>query len=204
VGLSENHLSLAAGYLEKGDDVAACRHLGLFLHTHPAHRYARLYHAELLLKLDRLAQAVGEYEQAIRFEQDEAKPDVEHLVFCHTQLVHIGMTIEDDYLVHLHRGIAMVLLARRRATLDDPQGELSTESLLCRAAAELNRARSLRPDAARPCWYLYGAWRQLAQPGPARRSLAEAHRIVPISDLTPAELGDLHLAAQSLAEPATR
>src|SRR5260370_30122592 len=47
----KNHLSLAAAYLEKGDDQAACEHLGLFLQSHSTHPNARFYHAELLLKL---------------------------------------------------------------------------------------------------------------------------------------------------------
>ena len=58
----------------------------------------------------------------------------------------------DDYLVHLHRGIGMYVLARRRAELDDPADELSTEALLCKAAAELAGARALRPAEARPSW----------------------------------------------------
>src|SRR5438876_1863826 len=48
-----NDLTLAAACIEKGDDAAACRHLGQFLETHPEHRNARFYHAELLLKLGR-------------------------------------------------------------------------------------------------------------------------------------------------------
>jgi tetratricopeptide (TPR) repeat protein len=192
----QNHLSLAAAYLSKGDDRAACEHLGLFLQAHPDHRNARFYHAELLLKLDRPREARGEFEGTIRREQLEREPDVRHLVQCHSRLVQIGEVLGDGYQQHLNRGIAMLLLAQQRAALDDPGGELSTESLLCKAAAELARARAMRPWEARPFWYLHTTWRQLAQHQPARQCLGEALRRAPSADLTPAERGDLLLVCR--------
>jgi tetratricopeptide (TPR) repeat protein len=200
----KNHLSLAAAYLEKGDDRAACAHLGLFLQSHPEHRNARFYHGELLLKLGRHRVARLEFEQAIRHEQGEREPDLQHLVHCHTRLVEIGEALDADYLVHLHRGIGMLLLAMQRATLTDPEGELPTEALLCKAAAELSRARALRPSEARACWYLHLAWRQLAQHAPARHWLAEARRLAPVSDLNPTEQRDLSLACRARLEPSLR
>ena len=192
-----SHLLLAAACIEKGDDAQACHHLGLFLADHPEHRNARFYHAELLLKLGRHRQAAGQFELAIRYEQGAPEPDVKHLVHCHTQLVRIGEELDDGYLAHLHRGIGMLLLARQRTQIDEPSAELSTESLLCKATAELTRAHSLRPHAVRPCWYLHVAWRQLAQHGVARRWLAEAQRHPVLADLTPAESRDLHLAGRA-------
>jgi tetratricopeptide (TPR) repeat protein len=192
----KSHLSLAAAYLEKGDDRAACEHLGLFLQAHPAHRNARFYHAELLLKLGQHQGARGEFELAIRHEQDERDPDLHHMVQCHTRLVEIGEAQGAAYLVHLHRGIGMLLLARQRAALDNPDGELSTEALLCKAAAQLSRARALRPSEARPSWYLHLAWRQLVQHATARRWLAVAQRQAPFSHLNPAEHRDLQLACR--------
>lgn len=201
---AKNHLSLAAAYLEKGDDRAACEQLGLFLQSQPEHRNARFYHAELLLKLGRHALARSEFERAIRYEQSEREPDVQHLVHCHTRLVEIGELLDVNYLIHLHRGIGMLLLARQRATLDDPDGALPAEALLCKATAELARAQALRPSDARACWYLHLAWRQLAQHAPARRWLAEARRLAPISDLTPSEQRDLILACHERLEPSLR
>jgi tetratricopeptide (TPR) repeat protein len=192
----KSHLSLAAECLEKGDDRTACEHLGLFLQTHPEHRNARFYHAELLLKLGRHQLARDQFELAIRHEQDEREPDLRHMVQCHTRLAEIGEAQGAAYLVHLHRGIGMLLLARQRAALDDPDGELSTEALLCKAAAQLSRARALRPSEARPSWYLHLAWRQLAQHAAARRWLAEAQRQAPFSHLSPAEYRDLQLACR--------
>jgi tetratricopeptide (TPR) repeat protein len=200
----QNHLSVAAAYLEKGDDRAACAHLGLFLQSHPEHRNARYYHAELLLKLGNHRVARTEFEQAIRQEQGERAPDLRHLVHCHTRLVEIGEVLDADYLVHLHRGIGMLLLAAQRSALDDIDGALPREALLCKAAAELARARVLRPSQARACWYLHLAWRQLAQHGPARRWLIEARRLAPISDLNPAEQRDLILACHERLESSFR
>src|SRR5436853_7398010 len=85
-----NHLSLAAGCLEKGDDAAACAHLRLYLQAHPEHRNARFYHGELLMKLGRHVEARGEFEQAIRWEQEEPRPDLKHLVHCHSRLLDAG------------------------------------------------------------------------------------------------------------------
>jgi tetratricopeptide (TPR) repeat protein len=194
---ARNHLSLAAAYLEKGDDRAACEQLGLFLRWHPEHRNARFYRAELLLKLGRHTAARNDFELAIRHEQGEDEPDLRQLVHCHTRLVEIGEALNSDYLIHLHRGIGMLLLATQRATLDSPNSELSVEALLCKAAAELSRARALRPSDGRTCWYLHLAWRQLAQHAPARRWLAEARRLAPISDMTPSERRDLILACHA-------
>ncbi len=201
--LQQNHLSLAAALLEKGDDSAACEHLQLYLQVHPEHKNARFYHAELLAKLGRHAAAHGEFELAVRQEQEASAPDLKHLVHCHSRLLEIGEELGEDYLVHLHRGIGMLLLAQQCAALDDAAAA-TTEALLCKAIAALQRARSLRPEEARPCWYLHAAWRQLAQPQPARRWLVAARRHAPFSELTPAEARDLWLAAGELLDPRPR
>jgi hypothetical protein len=98
----------------------------------------------------------------------------------------------------------MYMLAQQTAVLDDPEGDLSTEALLCKAAAELTSARALRPAEARPCWYLHAVWRRLAQPHLARRWLAEADQAAPFSYLTPAEHRGLQLACRAHADRAVR
>lgn len=198
-----SHLSLAAACLEKGDDRAACEHLGLFLAANPEHRNARFYYAELLAKLRRPAEARGQFEHAIRQEQEQPEPDLKHLVHCHTRLLEIGDALGDPYLTRLHRGIALVLLARRCTGLANAPGTPSVEALLCKAAAELKQAQALRPDEAQPCWYLHVAWRQLGQHEPARRWLAAAQQHAADSELTPAEQRDLLLACGRL-EPLSR
>jgi tetratricopeptide (TPR) repeat protein len=183
-----NHLTLAAAFLEKGE-------------THPDHRNARFYHAELLMKLGRHAAARGEFETVIAREQAEIDPDLKHLVYCHTRLREAGDALGDDYLVHLHRGIGMLLLARRCAALGNEVAGPSSEAMMFKAIAALKRARTLRSDEARPCWYLHVAWQQLGQDAPARRWLAEAQRRAPLTELTPAERRDLMLAANERLRP---
>jgi tetratricopeptide (TPR) repeat protein len=191
---TQNHLSLAAAFVQKGDTARACRHLGQFLETHPEHKNARLYYAELLLQLKQLPAAQEQFERVVAVSQEEQVPDLPHLVHCHSRLLEVAEGLEDDYHAHLHRGIGMYLLARARARLTDPDGPLSTEALLCKAAGELAQARGQRPQEARPCLYLYSAWRQLAQQQQAQRWLREASRAAPFSYLTPAEHAQLQLA----------
>src|SRR5437763_1610826 len=92
------------------------------------------------------------------------------------------------------RGIGLYLLARQRAALPDSEGELSCEGLLCKAAGELTLARLRRPDEARPCWYLYEVWSELAQRQPALRWLRAAEEAAPAGGLTPAEQRGLQRA----------
>jgi hypothetical protein len=65
--------------------------------------------------LGRHQMARDEFKLAIRHEQDELEPDLPHMVQCHTRLVEIGEVQGAAYLIHLHRGIGMLLLARQRA-----------------------------------------------------------------------------------------
>ena len=106
---------------------------------------------------------------------------------------------EDGYGEHLHRGIGLFLLARQRAVLPDPEGALSSEALLCKAAGELTLAHLAKTDEARPSWYLHEVWSRLAQQQPARRFLREAAQAAPFSYLTAAEQRSLQLACQCKA-----
>ena len=46
--LFQNHLSLAAAFLEQGDHLHSCEHLARFVEVQPEHRNARYLYAELL------------------------------------------------------------------------------------------------------------------------------------------------------------
>jgi hypothetical protein len=109
----------------------------------------------------------------------------------------IALELEDSYLEHLHRGIGLSLLARQRDQLPDPEGELSTESLLCRSAAELTMAHLDRPEEARPSWYLYEVWLMLDQRQSALHCLKQAADAAPFSDMTSAEKRNLALQCQN-------
>jgi tetratricopeptide (TPR) repeat protein len=189
------HLSLAAACVQRGDEAGAARHLAQYVAAFPEHHVARLHYAELLLRLHRPGEARAQFERFVAGVQDVPELASRHLVHCHSQLMEIAEAEGDEYAEHLNRGIGLFLLACERAGLPDPEeGELSVESVLCKAAGELTMAHMARRDEARPCWYLYEVWSRLDQSQPALRHLREADATAPFSYLTPAEKRDLELA----------
>ena len=192
-----SHLNIAAAYLEKNDEAAACHHLGKYLDAYPENLAAQTRYAELLAGLHRFKDAGGAYEAVIAAMQDLPGPVEQGLVTPHTRLVEIAEASADAYGEHLHRGIALWLLARRRAVMADPENDLPAESLLCKAAAELTLASLEQPREARPCLYLYQVWSHLGQQQPALCRLRQAEDAAPFSYLTPAEQRTLHLACQA-------
>jgi tetratricopeptide (TPR) repeat protein len=195
-GLMRNYLSLAAAYMEQGDDEAACPHLTRYVNAHPDQVTLRVYLADLLLRLKRLPDARDEFERCVAAAQKRDDTADAHLLHCHTRLMEIAEESEDSYREHLHRGIGLFVLAGQRAALADPDGELPTEALLCKAAGELTLAHLEKPDEARPSWYLHEVWSRLAQRQPARRCLRDAETAAAFSYLTPREQNDLQLACQ--------
>jgi tetratricopeptide (TPR) repeat protein len=204
--LACNHLSLAAAFLDKGDDAGAAPHFAAYLALQPAHHLVRAHYAELLLRLRDTAAARAQFE---RFEVAAADGDEAYrrqLIHCHSRLMEIAEGGEDAYAAHLHHGIGLYLLACQRAQLPDGDGdeETSTESLLCKAAGELAQAWRRQPEEARPCWYLFSVWTRLAQRQPAMRWLRAAEAAAPFGDLTPAERRELRLACQGRDAEARR
>ncbi len=194
-GQKRVHLSLAAAYVQNGDESAAAKHLAEYVAAFPEHYVVRAHYAELLLRLHRTHEARAQFERFIADVQDDPQLGPKHLVHCHSRLMEIAEYEGDEYAEHLHRGIGLYLLGCERAGLPEPaEGELSVESVLCKAAGELTMAHLARRDEARPCWYLYAVWSRLGQRQPALRHLREADATAPFSYLTPAEKRDLELA----------
>jgi tetratricopeptide (TPR) repeat protein len=194
--LSRNYLSLAAAFLEKGQDTTAAEHMGNYLRLQPDHVVVRVHYADLLLRLGRPSEAREQFERFVADAQVRPALAEEHLVHCHSRLMEIAEGLEDEYSEHLHRGIGLYLLAKQRAELPDAPGELSAEGMLCKAAGELTLASRGRPDEARPCWYLSAVWTELAQRRPAARWLRAAEAAAPFSYLTPGERDALRLASR--------
>jgi tetratricopeptide (TPR) repeat protein len=192
--LTQNHLSLAAAFLARGEDEKAAESLARYVDLQPDHLMARAHYAELLLRLNRPEPARVQFERFIADIQDRAELAEEHLVHCHSRLMEIAEAAEDDYAAHLHRGIGLYFLARARAQVGDADQARHAESLLCKAAGELALARQCRPDEARPCWYLFEVWSHLALRQPATRSLQAAEAAAAFTYLTPAEQRSLQLA----------
>ncbi len=191
-----NHLSLAAAYLEQKNDGAACLHLEQYVEAVPEQPHIRSRYAELLVRNRRLADARDQFEWLIAYAQEREGMPARNQIYCHSRIVEIAEEAEDEYHLHLHRGIGLFLVARKRSAMEDQDGELQSEGLFCKAAAELTLAHLQRPDEARPCWYLYRIWSQLGQRQPAQARLREADLSAPFSYLTLAEHRDLHLACQ--------
>lgn len=202
--LTRNHMSMAAAFLEKGDDAKACEQLAKYVEAHPEHLVVRAHYAEMLMRLHRVGDARTQYERYLAAAQEQTSPAVAQLVQAHSRLMDIAAATEDDYASHLHRGIGLYWLAVQRAATDAPEGELPVEGLLCKAAGELTMARVRRPDEARPCWYLHNVWSRLAQQQPAQRWLRAAQNAAPHTYLTPAEQRQLQLACNAAAERSPR
>jgi tetratricopeptide (TPR) repeat protein len=193
------HLSLAAALLEKGDQEGACKHLAQYLRSNPDHVGPRVHYAELLFRLKRPAEAKAEFERAASMAQEDANAALSHLLHCHTRLMEIAEAEDDEYGIHLNRGVGVYYLACQRAPMQECQGKLHPEALLCQAAGELALARMVRPGEARPCWYLHQVWTRLDQRRPALNNLREAEALAPFSHLTAAEARALHMASLKAA-----
>jgi tetratricopeptide (TPR) repeat protein len=193
--LAQAHLSLAAAHLESGDEAAACPHLGRYVDARPEQVQVRAHYAELLFKLGRDCEARDQFTRFVADAQEHDDLAGENLIHCHSRLMEIAEHEQDAYAEHLNRGIGLFLLARARAGVKDPDSAPSCEGLLFKAAGELALARQERPEEARPCWYLFEVWSQLAQRQPATRWLREAEAAAPYTYLTSAERGSLHLAS---------
>jgi tetratricopeptide (TPR) repeat protein len=202
--LARNHLSLAAAYLALGENEQAAGQLERYLRAQPDHYVVRGQYAELLLRMDRLDDAREAFERFAEDIEDNENLARQHLANCHGKLLDIASRIEDDYGMHLHRGIGLYWLAQQSRDVPDTGDELSTESLLCQAASELVLARRQRPGEARPSWYLHEVWSQLGQRQPAARWLRAAEEAAPFSYLTPTEQRRLHLACRQKAEEGAR
>jgi hypothetical protein len=193
---SRNHLSLAAAYLDRGDEERACPELEQYLQACPGHLVVRAHYAELLLRLHRTTEADAEFRRFAADAQERGEEFARQLIHCHSRLMELAEAAEDGYGEHLHRGIGLFLLARDQASRPDRDEHLCPESLLCRAAAELTLARAERPDEAQPCWYLYEVWSRLSQRQAALHCLREADLAAPFSYLTPSEQARLALACR--------
>ncbi|MSR52390.1 MAG: hypothetical protein EXS09_03750 [Gemmataceae bacterium] len=185
-------IALALDCLDRGEDEAAARHLKVHVTRHADQVVFRAQLAELLLRLNRFAEAESEFEAAIASTQAGPPTAKNRLVHYHTRLMEIAREREDEYSEFLHRGIGLHLVACQLAGRGDP-GDV--ERLLCKAATALKEAQTKRPEDARAAWYLYRVWSQLDQPRPAENALRQAIAAAPFSKLTPMEARELGLVS---------
>lgn len=198
----DSDLAQAAACLERGEETAACALLASHIASHPHHVSLRAQHAELLMQLNRLSEARDEFERFAAVAQERGDGLLPLLVHAHSRLVELAERREDDYQEHLQRGLGLYWLAKRTLVEqqdgDMPDGAMPVEGLYFKAAADLIKAHHLQPDEARPCWYLYLIWHDLARQQFALRWLRDTRALADESYLTPGEQRRLHLASQAL------
>jgi tetratricopeptide (TPR) repeat protein len=182
-------LKKAAASLDASDPQSAATYLREYLHQHPTHAAIRLHLAEVLEQLGQKAEATTAFEEYIADAQQQGPPADRHLVRAHTRLVELATASGNTYAYHLHRGIGLLVLAGE--TEQDAVTDATTQRLVCRSIRELEMARKIRPDDARPHWYLHLAWSRLGQSQPALTHLARARDSAPFSNLTSAEFSAL-------------
>jgi predicted Zn-dependent protease len=145
-------LTLAADALGRGDRPAAADHLAAYVRRHPDQLMFRAQLAELLLSLDRPAEAKAEFERFVADAQSAAGPPGKHLVHCHTRLMEIGQRADDRFAERFHRGVGLLRLAA------DLGSDESAEEVLCQALKALTEAKDLRPSDPRVHLYLADAY----------------------------------------------
>jgi tetratricopeptide (TPR) repeat protein len=193
--LVQNHLSLAAAFLESGDTKSACKHLGLYLEQNPERLNLRAHYAELLWRIGKKSQAALEFKHFLILAEENDDDTLAQMIQAHSRLMELADEKDHEYAKRLHRGVGLYLLALRRSRLSDPEGQLPVEALLRKSLIELNLAHKIGPREARPCWYQYLVARQLGQHQQAQRWLKAAQDAADFTPLTATELCRLHMAA---------
>lgn len=194
VAEARTDLQEAASCLERGDTAGALPFLTRHVEAHPEQVNIRAHLAELLVRLDRKPEARRQFELYIREAQRQGSSGVSHLIQAHTRLAEIAQSANDPYREHLNRGIGLFLLAKQIRSQGEEAGAPNPERMLFKAAAELEEAMKLAPEAARPHWYAHEVWSELGQQRPAMRELRAARQRATLSDLTPAEASALTFA----------
>jgi len=189
---SRTLLQQAAKHLDAGDQPAALPCLTQYVEQNPEHATIRAHLAELLIRLDKPAEARTHLERYVADAQLQGDVASKHLVHSHTRLVEIAASQGDEFAEHLYRGVGLFLIGEGvlKADADDD----NAQRILFKAIAELKLAAARRPDEARPQWYLHQCWSHLGQSQPARIHLVRARRLAPLGGLTPAEREELALA----------
>jgi predicted Zn-dependent protease len=197
---ADEHLNRAVALLEKGQDAAALPHLERYVADRPDQLIARANLGELLFRQKKLSESRLQFELFVALAQEQGDAAFRYLIHSHSRLVEIAEEQAEVFEEHLNRGIGLYLLACKRATEPDPNGDCSVDSLLCRAAEELHDARSEQPQEARTHFYLYQIYSRLGQQSAAREALTAADAYTLLSRLTPLERRQLQTACLQDAE----
>ena len=185
---SEDHLTMAAEKLDRGDEAGALGHLRAHVAAHPDAVMIRAYLAELHLKLGNREESRGEFERVVGTAQHaKSGPARRHLVHCHTRLMEIAQTEDDAFAEQLHRGIGLWLLVREWDADPERRDETAAEQTLAKAASALRKAKEEKSGEARANLYLSLVLDRLGQPGAANSARRAARVALPDATLTPWE-----------------
>jgi predicted Zn-dependent protease len=187
----DDPLTLAAECLACGEKAVAAVHLEAHVRAHPDQPMFRAQLAELLLKLDRPADARMHFERFVADAQDAAGPVRGHLVHCHTRLMELARAEGDRGAEAFHRGAGLLRLADQLGA-DEVEGR---EELLCQAIRALTLARDERPGDPRPPAYLALAHERAGNPRAAAAARAAARNAASVG-LSPAERRQLALTLE--------
>jgi tetratricopeptide (TPR) repeat protein len=189
IDFDNDPLSMAAACIERGDEAEAAVHMLTHVRSHPDQVMFRMQLGEILLRLKRHGEAQQQFEEFISLAQDGSPAVQKQVLHAHTRLMEIGREREDEYVEHLNRGIGLFIVAEGLIANEAEPAEF--QRMLIRSANELREAQTLRPDQARPAWYLHRAWLALDQSRPAEKSLRKAKSASAFSFLTPRESREL-------------
>jgi tetratricopeptide (TPR) repeat protein len=185
---AEAELTLAIWALDRGDDAQAIRRLQNYLEIRPQGGLARYYLAEILARGATPEAAEAEFEHVITQVQATPTPDRVLLAQCHRRLEELAQLRHQPALAMAHRGIALYHLARDTANVSQ------REAYFVKVTKVLTDAVNADAGAARPCWYLALAWRELGQTHLVERWRQAAEQRAEFSPLTPVERYHLRLA----------
>jgi hypothetical protein len=186
VDLPADPLTLVAESLERGDNIAAAKHLETYVRQHPDQIMFRLQLAELLVQTNSDARAKVHYEQFVAKSQTAADPIRKYLVHVHTRLMEIGQRTDDPFAELFHRGAGLLILLQDQDK-NPARDEDFCEEMLCKALRALNEARERNPGDPRVRVYLAEVYERMGnRRGAATERSAARNGVVP-GELTPGE-----------------
>jgi tetratricopeptide (TPR) repeat protein len=196
--MEKNACQQSAALVAQKQEAAASALLREFVTKYPDRCHARQAYGDLLLQMRQVPEARIQFEEQLEHCQDD-RPDRDKLMlYAHSQLAEIASGTRDTYAERLHRGIGYYLLARKFKEVGIGGTTITSKSLLEKAQSELTQAIEIRPDDAKPCWYLSGVYREQGQIASADRFVRQAGQLASQSRLTQQERRGLELALRSL------
>ena len=184
---SDDALMKAAECLDRGDENAALPYLQSHVKANPNALMVRAHMAELLFRLGKALEARAQFERFIADAQPTSGQAHKHLVHCHTRLMEIASTTNDDFHENLHRGIGLLLLVKRWDGDAERHEETTSEQTLSKALTALRAAHDDRPTDPRVNLYLAEVYTRLQQPDAAKAARKTAQSGLPDPCVTASE-----------------